>query len=476
MTILTQVKTVLKYARTRVFMETPIQASRCRIAAALVLYNTSKDGDEAKEYARKLYQSNLEDKITPGPEKFYSYLGLAEHYYKPEEEEESLPDTVSSDEAQRWDLVLQFADQALSARSAEKGALGSDLNEERCIRAFVLKAHALSKLNRDEEMIQTCELCFKEGFQYNFQILELLSLLIDIYAKNSQWAKMIDFVWHQSPLVQAEFIHHLFVTGSDVPSIMRRNRDLQKAAVESKRVDYLIRMLEGTIEYLQDQNSFYSGFLRWVLARFYFRVVRVSKMAEHLMTKDIQETDIFSALYSFLVFRDVVNIYHENFTNSTLKNARLDAVEGLQNLMKQFQNNTFQESSRLADGELVLSKMYLELGDNEQAEAHINRAFDICITDLEDSIDSNDRSAFRVLAKVLAFLGLEMEAKVAISLQFSRVGRNDDGQSSSEELDPGSPNLSFADDDSFERHRGDEKKDIDPLDTISVVRLPTPAP
>ena len=144
--------------------------------------------------------------------------------------------------------------------------------------------------------------------------------------------------------------------------------------------------------------------------------------------------------------------------------------------MKQFQNNTFQESSRLADGELVLSKMYLELGDNEQAEAHINRAFDICITDLEDSIDSNDRSAFRVLAKVLAFLGLEMEAKVAISLQFSRVGRNDDGQSSSEELDPGSPNLSFADDDSFERHGGDEKKDIDPLDTISVVRLPTPAP
>jgi hypothetical protein len=85
--------------------------------------------------------------------------------------------------------------------------------------------------------------------------------------------------------------------------------------------------------------------------------------------------------------------------------------------------------------ELTLAKMYFKLGDLQQVQAHINRAFDICIIDLKDSISSNDQGALRALAKALAFVGLESEAQLAFSLQFSQFEESEDGGPLPEALD-----------------------------------------
>ncbi|KAJ5519268.1 Tetratricopeptide-like helical [Penicillium expansum] len=408
---ITKIKSLLEYAK----------------EGTLVLHNGSFD-EEDREFARELYETNLQQKKTSGPEKFYSHLGLAEHFYGANQADSE--DTEDDKPDQRWNLVLEHADEALRAWWKEKGALGSDLNEERCIKAFVLKALSLNQLKQDEEAINTCHRCLEEGFQYNPQISELLSLLVDIHSKNKNWAKLVSIVWQQKQNVQAEFLNHLFYELDTLDKAYL----LMEAAVKSNRVDYLIRMVEGAREYAKEKDGPRLFVMTWMLAYIYRIVAKVPRMAEHLMMNGVPDSDQYSTAHAYFAFPGLVTIYQEYFMSACSEKAQLDLIRKLELAIKSYEKNILQDNGTLSKAELALAKMYLGIGNTQQVEAHLNRAFDICIVDLKDSIDSNDQNAFRALAKVLAFLGLETEAQVALSLMCSRVGGSGDELPLPEEL------------------------------------------
>ena len=129
--------------------DAPIDVARIRIALAMLL-NTSDNSDDRKR-AADLYNLNLEsDDNTPGPEKFYSYVGLAEYYYSPITEDETQDASKT-----RWENVVKNTDLALQQREDEKEALGSELENECCTRAFWLKADAHHKLDQDTLALET---------------------------------------------------------------------------------------------------------------------------------------------------------------------------------------------------------------------------------------------------------------------------------------------------------------------------------
>ncbi|KAJ5899483.1 Tetratricopeptide-like helical [Penicillium taxi] len=427
-----KINSLLKYAIEERFIQTPIQIARCQISAALVLHNGSCD-EKDKELARNIYQKILEQKSISGPEKFYSHLGLAEHFYGGNREDVG---------DKRWNSVSEHANEALRAWWNEKSALGSDLNEERCIKAYFLNAYALNRRKNDEEAIKTCHRCLDEGFQYNSLISETLSLLVDIHSKNKSWYKIISLISQQKPDIQAEFLCHLFESESSDRIYL-----LMEAAVKSNRVDYLIRIVEGVRENSEGKDDKKLFFMTWLLANIYQIIAKVPKMAENLLTSGIPHSNQYSIIYSYVVFPNLVTIYQEYFMNACSEKAQLASVKLLENVIGTYEKNILQESNNLSMAELALAKMYLSIGNTQQVEAHVNRAFEICIIDLEDSVVSNDQGAFRALAKALAFLGFKKEAQVALSLMFSRVGGVDDDASSPlEEINPAITSLDTDDD------------------------------
>ncbi|PLB46535.1 hypothetical protein P170DRAFT_477416 [Aspergillus steynii IBT 23096] len=444
-----QIKALLNYAKKRVFYDLPVQMSRCRIAAALVLYNESTD-EENREFARNLYQQNIDDEVTRGPERFYSYLGLAEYFEDSREQSEK---TGDNEQDRRWTSVSEFAERALHVMLEESGTLGTDLNEGRITRAFVLHSYALKQLGKDTEAIETGERCLKRELQYTSQTLDLLSLLVDIYAKNSQWAKIIDLVWRQKPVIQDRFIMHIYL----MERLENGTTLLERAAAESRRIDYLIRIFERAIDFDRKTFPIKAAFLKSKLLNIYWRLAKVTKMAEYLMEEILTATSCADFIV-FDAFSTMVEVYYENFTFAHLDESKKEALDNLESLIGRYEHSSWPKTSFLSMAKLTLAKMYLKSGNNEQADKHVQSAFEICIADLEDSISYNDLSAFRALTKALAFLGLEEDAKVAFSLQLSRVGANDDGISVYEESGLPSSNSSISSDSLVELEENHEKE------------------
>ncbi|PYI02494.1 hypothetical protein BO78DRAFT_463945 [Aspergillus sclerotiicarbonarius CBS 121057] len=385
------VKHILDYSQT-VMATTPIKTARCRIAAGLVLQFSSGE-TENTDLAAELYQTNLNEKTTPGPERFYSYLGLAENHgmkYAKSESQEAQETRAG------WKQVVKYADLALTARAEEKGALGSELADERCTNAFFLKADALKRLGEDEPAIDTCEEALQEGLEYTDQTLKLLTIIVDLHAKNGAWNRVIDAVSRQPLKLRSEWLwgrSNIFTNEEDV---------FRRAAVETRRVDFLVQTFHDAVDYWQKLHPFRALVTKFELAFIYRRDVRATRMAEHILDTllaKVTESQNTMSLMGF-IFPELVDIHHENFM-VTGSCTRYKMVPNL-------------EPTNLAGALLVLAKMYYEVKDQAQARSHADRAFNICIADLEDSIGSNDQSAFRLLGKI------------ALSLQLAVVDRSYD--------------------------------------------------
>ncbi|CAN9275607.1 unnamed protein product [Alternaria alternata] len=73
---------------------------------------------------------------------------------------------------------------------------------------------------------------------------------------------------------------------------------------------------------------------------------------------------------------------------------------------------------------MLRANMFRIMGPAKEYEKHMNELLTNCIRGLEDSVSWNDSSSLRLLSKVLASLdGLEKDARIAISAQFSILDR-----------------------------------------------------
>ncbi|RAH81654.1 hypothetical protein BO86DRAFT_96267 [Aspergillus japonicus CBS 114.51] len=407
---------ILEYGKAEMFT-TPVKTARCRIAAGLVLHSIADS--EEKDLAAEFYQTNLDDKTTPGPERFYSYLGLAEYHRSKQDQAESMDE---EEIREGWKRVVKYADLALTARTEEKGALGSELSDERCTNAFLLKAHALQELGENEQAIETCEEALREGLEYTQQLLELLTSIVNIHGKKGEWSKVIDAVRRQQPKIRSEWLWFRSTDFTNKKDLFRR------AAVETRRVDYLLQTFQDSVDYWQKLDPARAQATQFELAFIYRRDARATKMAEHIldnMLATLTESQIAILLMSS-IFPEMVDIQHENFTVTRSATVRAESITKLERLISTYERAPILESIQLAEAFLVLGKMHREVGNLGKARLHADRAFNICIADLEDSIGSNDVYAFRLLAKVLMFLDLDVDAQVALSLQMSVVDRSYD--------------------------------------------------
>ncbi|EXJ75437.1 uncharacterized protein A1O5_02133 [Cladophialophora psammophila CBS 110553] len=417
---------MLEYGREHCFKDS-VKLSRARISAALLL-NTDSNTPVDRDIAAKLYETNIKLKDTPGPEKFYSSLGLAEYHANTGNDDDP-PDLVRK----KWEMVQKHTGYTLQQWTDEKGALGSELNNERCTEAYLLEAQAWSKLDKDDKALETCKHALQPGaLQFSSKILEFLTMIVEIYFKRKQFARVIDEVQQQSHQIKCEWM----LSRSEY--LTDKDDRLRQAAVLSRRVDVLIQLWEEAIDYWQQLSPFAAGRLRVGLAIVYRHDARTTKMAEAVLDSMIvaimADPNMLKGGLIQSIFPTTVDIIYENFSLTSSDETKKRVLTKLENLINEFAPTVPRgtlEQMHLARAMITLAKMQRKSGAPEAAkEAAVwaERAFQYCIADLEDSVGSNDCNAFRSLAKVLMFAGLKTEAVIALSLWFSEVREYDDSQ------------------------------------------------
>ncbi|QGA21108.1 hypothetical protein EYB26_008818 [Talaromyces marneffei] len=422
----TRAKALIEYGKNEVY-KNPVEIARCRIATALVLQTELTD--EIRELYVELYQTNLTERTTLGPEKFYSYLGMAEYHRA-----SFLTSTTDEGEEElnaKWRNVVSFADKALIERNEEKGALGSELRNERCIKAFLLKSEALTELGSDAEAIATCEEALSEELEYTDEILEFLKTIVNIHTKKEEWTKVIQAVRRQRPRIRSEWLWHRSANFTDKKDSLRR------AAVETRRVDFAIQIFEEAVEYWQARDIGHSVATQAELAVVYRRDARATKMAENEIEKLITRL-VENRMSLWLVdriFPEMIDIHYENFIVTESKDVKQQIITQVEKTIDRYENMQIVEPLTIAKALLVLAEMWTNFDGKLKARQYAERAFTLCIADLEDSIGANDSAAFRLLAKILMFANLEIDAGIALSLQFSYVNMGYD-DSYSMRLDP----------------------------------------
>ncbi|EED13718.1 SD08430p [Talaromyces stipitatus ATCC 10500] len=421
----TAVKAIIEYGKNEVY-KNPVEIARCRIAAALILHH---DGlDETRQLSVELYETNLAELTTLGPEKFYSYLGMAE-YHRALLETSSTPD--EEEKKATWRRVLRFADKALIERNEEKGALGSELRNERCIQAYLLKSQALTQLGLDAEAIATCGEALGEDLEYTDEILEFLKNIVDIHTKKGEWTKVIQAVRRQRPKIRSEWLWNRSDNFTDKKDSLRR------AAVETRRVDFAIQIFEEAVEYWQTRDIGHSVATQFELAMVYRADARATKMAEieidKLITRLVENR--MSLWLVDRIFPEMIDIHYENFMMAESKDVKRQIITQMEKIIDRYEHMQIVESLTIGRALLVLAEMWRKFDGELKAKQYAERVFTLCVADLEDSIGANDAAAFRLLAKLLMFANLEIDAKIALSLQFSFVNMSyDDSYSRKEDI------------------------------------------
>jgi len=401
--------------------DAPIDVARIRIALAMLL-NTSDNSDDRKR-AADLYNLNLEsDDNTPGPEKFYSYVGLAEYYYSPITEDETQDASKT-----RWENVVKNTDLALQQREDEKEALGSELDNECCTRAFWLKADAHHKLDQDTLALETCTKALDpnelEYSKKNKQLLNFLTLIVTIHAKKDNYYPIIALIQNYQYRMRADWLWHRWDFVTD------KTDSLRKAAVMTRRVDFLIQVYEESIDYHKDhQNWFGAQILSLDLAVIYRRDGRATRMAETTLDNIMKEVknnmsrpDVAEVLRC--VFPHMVDLLFENFYVTRSKAKKEEEVAKLYRLVHDLGSTSYIEQMSLAQALLTLAKMLRGIGRVRHSKAQADRAFKLCMDDLQDLVTYNDKAAFRIFGKVLMFADLKVDAEITLSLQYSEVDR-----------------------------------------------------
>lgn len=115
---------------------------------------------------------------------------------------------------------------------------------------------------------------------------------------------------------------------------------------------------------------------------------------------------------------DLADIIYTDFRGAVRRNQK-------ESLLKEMNGLPPLDNEDLANSliSVPLARMTRISGEMKRFEDILNSTFNVCITALEDGEEKNDQDSFRLLAKVLSCLpGLERQAKISYSLQFSALG------------------------------------------------------
>lgn len=179
------------------------------------------------------------------------------------------------------------------------------------------------------------------------------------------------------------------------------------------------------------------------LANTYQTVIRDPLKAKEIyfevLKRQIKDVDLRGSVDEiiFRVRRALAEIIFEEFCKSTdpaQKAKLLDEMKNFPNHRTEIHDYFEIQGSNIS---VMVALMSRVVGQATEFQAIMQKTFDTCVEGLSDSVGWNDSSSFRLLAKVLACMeGLERDALIAISCQFSKVteeSENDDEAKAVEE-------------------------------------------
>ncbi|KKY27311.1 hypothetical protein UCRPC4_g01111 [Phaeomoniella chlamydospora] len=404
--------------RKRIMVITP----RARIAIAL-LASSDRFSDANPEYSRQLYEENLNQTLS-GAERFYTHLGLAEYYMQKED----------------YEQAAMHGGVALQQHECEKHPLGSDLDSGRLKQAFSIQASALQKLGPEHELEAVT--VYENGLEtlgYATSLTDFLDSIVAILSSKSDHLGIIRRVKNWPSELRTAWI------GNRTWESMWKQREFRKAVILTRRPDLLIRYYEEAIESFKLLPN--EAFIRFELAIFYIFDLRVPQLGKSILSDLLKERKAGKTyegadyVYETIVAdaRSVLleTLCEEFCTKPDMKpkKAIMGEVRQLYDDLKSIPvlDNVLYDA-HFAHFELSLAKMSLDMGSTWDTRKYATTAFKLCVDDLEDHIGGNDSPAFRILGKILAFAGLTVDARIALSLQLSSVDEKyvdrDDGVSS----------------------------------------------
>lgn len=393
-----------------------------------MLANSTGSEEKSADYAQTLYLQNIQEAVS-GAIRFYSLLGLAECYMskaersenqeKDDEEHGRQTGKNLDDQKQMYSEAASYAELALRQHDLEKNPLGSDLEPSRLRQAYLIRATALRKVGDEDRAVLSLDTAF-EKLSPSPKLENLADEMLSILSRKNDHLGII----RRMQLWPSE-VRNQWLSSWDASNFRR-------AVVQTHRMDFLIRCYNEAIDYLSANQLYGHVWLKYELAQVYrkdFRLAHVSRPILTELGQTVEEIlltqpairDYFSGFWK-VIQRDLLDLLFEDFYATDDQKRRKDILEDVHKLCRDVAASTNQSSSVQDAGyDFTLAKMCSTLGLVLDTRKYITRAFDICITDLTDTMAGNDQEAFTILGRVLHFANLEADARIAFSMRLSLV-------------------------------------------------------
>ena len=231
--------------------------------------------------------------------------------------------------------------------------------------------------------------------------------VIDLLAESKRWTTLLGVV-------------DAFMTGrgTGFAGFMQCYKDaIHKAAKATGKIEYVLDQYEDTVSSRNKMNWDDGDFLIGY-ARFCHDVVATaegSSKAKEMLDKVIYARGSTENITeAFFCFSDILL---EEFRHATLGEEKREAYDTMRDVVRRVGESIGSEFDPTQSQTVIPLAHMARKMDALEFERGLERTFQGCVAALTDETGWNDRLSLRMLARVLAVMGLEREAQIAATSQ-----------------------------------------------------------
>ncbi|KAL1624837.1 hypothetical protein SLS54_003559 [Diplodia seriata] len=342
------------------------------------------------------------------------------------------------DDDNRYEESIRYAEQALGylQQAEQEGVTASVLKRERKnVLVWIGETKAqLIKDDGDTELLEAVIDCLRQArnvAEDDTLDAELLYLLMQCVTKLNGIEKLPEELESWPETDQIAWLDGAF------ESQQQETLDMFKqGAILSGRADLIIYWYKKLCKARRTDPRTKAWAVYELIYTYQF-TLNQRENAEYELNRFLRVANLPSIKDWFHAARlDKADIIYDKFRHS---NTVKEKEEHLEEMKKLLQSDDSDESFGLSGSQALIqyARMVRVVGKPTEYLEVLKRIFDICVNALEDDIWDNDGSSFRLLAKALTCLpGMDHQAKIALSLQFSKVDSSLKELSTKEVLGP----------------------------------------
>ncbi|PKS12614.1 hypothetical protein jhhlp_000822 [Lomentospora prolificans] len=233
-----------------------------------------------------------------------------------------------------------------------------------------------------------------------------VAIVIPKLAKMEEWGKLMEVL---RPLRATKYDTYFYM--------YRYTSEIDRAAKETGQIDYITDLYrEGAM--LEDLRTWSYTVMHSKWAAFYHEVVGTKDAivkAKAILNKIIDVSPLSSNITT-ASFR-LANILLEEFRTSHHPEDKLAAYREMQGLVKRVGDMMGSDFDPTQSQNVIPLALMMRRLDAYEYQQSLERMFRGCVQALTDDVAWNDKLSFRALAKTLAVVGLEEDARIAATCQ-----------------------------------------------------------